>query len=141
MIISSLLGVALGIISATSSIMVRLWEHARVAHRCQHACFLAWADVHAALFAHPGLVPNVRAIGSKHRPNPYYQFYVLDAILTRNWAGLKDALMHLALPALALSTIPLAIVARMTRSSMLEVLRQDYIKTARAKGSAKRRSF
>ena len=61
-------------------------------------------------------------------------FYVLDAILTRNWAALKDALMHLALPAIALSTIPLAIVARMTRSSMLEVLRQDYIKTARAKG-------
>jgi len=61
-------------------------------------------------------------------------FYILDAILTKNWAALKDALMHLALPAIALSTIPLAIVARMTRSSMLEVLRQDYIKTARAKG-------
>jgi len=61
-------------------------------------------------------------------------FYVLDAILTENWAALKNILMHLALPAMALSTIPLAIVARMTRSSMLEVLRQDYIKTARAKG-------
>jgi len=61
-------------------------------------------------------------------------FYVLDAILTRNWAGLKDALWHLTLPAVALSTIPLAIVARMTRSSMLEVLRQDYIRTAKAKG-------
>lgn len=61
-------------------------------------------------------------------------FYVLDSILTRNWSALKDTLMHLALPAIALSTIPLAIVARMTRSSMLEVLRQDYIKTARAKG-------
>jgi peptide/nickel transport system permease protein len=60
--------------------------------------------------------------------------FVLDSILTRNWAALKDALMHLALPSMALSTIPLAIVARMTRSSMLEVLRQDYIKTARAKG-------
>jgi len=61
-------------------------------------------------------------------------FYVLDAIITRNWAALKDVLRHLALPAVALSTIPMAIVARMTRSSMLEVLRQDYIKTARAKG-------
>ena len=60
--------------------------------------------------------------------------FVVDSILTRNWTALKDALMHLALPAIALSTIPLAIVARMTRSSMLEVLRQDYIKTARAKG-------
>jgi len=61
-------------------------------------------------------------------------FYVLDAILTRNWAGLKDAIWHLVLPSVALSTIPLAIIARMTRSSMLEVLRQDYIKTAKAKG-------
>ena len=61
-------------------------------------------------------------------------FYILDSILTRNWPALKDALRHLVLPAVALSTIPLAIVARMTRSSMLEVLRQDYIKTARAKG-------
>jgi peptide/nickel transport system permease protein len=61
-------------------------------------------------------------------------FYILDAILANNWDGLKDALWHLALPAFALSTIPLAIVARMTRSSMLEVLRQDYIRTAKAKG-------
>lgn len=61
-------------------------------------------------------------------------FYVIDSILTQNWAALKDCLEHLVLPAVALSTIPLAIVARMTRSSMLEVLRQDYIKTAKAKG-------
>jgi peptide/nickel transport system permease protein len=61
-------------------------------------------------------------------------FYVIDSIITRNWAALRDVLHHLALPAIALSTIPMAIVARMTRSSMLEVLRQDYIKTARAKG-------
>jgi peptide/nickel transport system permease protein len=62
------------------------------------------------------------------------KFYVLDAIITRNWKALFDVLHHLALPALALCTIPMAIVARMTRSSMLEVLHQDYIKTARAKG-------
>jgi peptide/nickel transport system permease protein len=61
-------------------------------------------------------------------------FYVLDAILARDWPALKDALRHLTLPSVALSTIPLAIIARMTRSSMLEVLRQDYIKTAKAKG-------
>jgi peptide/nickel transport system permease protein len=61
-------------------------------------------------------------------------FYILDTILMRDWAALKDALWHLCLPAFALSTIPLAIVARMTRSSMLEVLRQDYIRTAKAKG-------
>ena len=61
-------------------------------------------------------------------------FYILDAILTRNWVALRDALRHIILPAVTLSTIPMAIVARMTRSSMLDVLRQDYIKTAKAKG-------
>ena len=61
-------------------------------------------------------------------------FYILDAVLTRNWAALKDAIWHLIMPAVTLSTIPMAIVARMTRSAMLEVLRQDYIKTAKAKG-------
>ena len=61
-------------------------------------------------------------------------FYVLDAILTGNWEALKDVLWHIIMPAFTLSTIPTAIIARMTRSSMLEVLRQDYIKTAKAKG-------
>lgn len=65
-------------------------------------------------------------------------FYILDAILTMNWAALKDTLRHIALPAITLSTIPMAIVARMTRSSMLDVLRQDYIKTAKAKGLSQR---
>ena len=60
--------------------------------------------------------------------------YTLDALLTRNWVALKDAIWHLIMPAVTLSTIPMAIIARMTRSAMLEVLRQDYIKTAKAKG-------
>jgi peptide/nickel transport system permease protein len=66
--------------------------------------------------------------------DPITNFYILDALLTKNWPAFKDALWHIILPAFTLSTIPMAIVARMTRSSMLEVLRQDYIKTARAKG-------
>jgi len=61
-------------------------------------------------------------------------FYIIDAIITGNWTALKDVLWHLIMPAVTLSTIPTAIVARMTRSAMLEVLRQDYIKTAKAKG-------
>jgi peptide/nickel transport system permease protein len=60
--------------------------------------------------------------------------YILNALLTRNWALLKDAIQHLILPAMALGTIPMALIARMTRSSMLEVLGQDYVRTARAKG-------
>ncbi len=59
---------------------------------------------------------------------------VLNSILTGNFAVLKDALWHLILPCFAVGTIPMATIARMTRSSLLEVLGQDYIRTAHAKG-------
>lgn len=65
-------------------------------------------------------------------------FYILDAILELNGPALRDALWHLLMPAIALGTIPMAMIARMTRSSMLEVLRQDYVNTARAKGVRER---
>ncbi len=65
-------------------------------------------------------------------------FYLLDALLTRNGEAFANALRHLVLPAVTLSTVPLAIIARMTRSSLLEVLRADYVRTARAKGLAER---
>ncbi len=65
--------------------------------------------------------------------------YLLDALLSGNWQALGNALRHLVLPAITLSTVPLAIIARMTRSSLLEVLRQDYVRTARAKGLAEQR--
>jgi peptide/nickel transport system permease protein len=60
--------------------------------------------------------------------------YIINSLLTFNWEVLVNAVRHLILPAVALSTIPMAIIARMTRSSMLEVLSQDYVRTARAKG-------
>jgi peptide/nickel transport system permease protein len=60
--------------------------------------------------------------------------YIVNSLLTRDWVVLKDVVTHLILPSVALATIPLAIIARITRSSMLEVLRQDYVRTARAKG-------
>jgi len=63
--------------------------------------------------------------------------YILNGIVTGDWKLVGDAIKHLILPAAALGTIPLAIIARMTRSSMLEVLKQDYIRTARAKGLRK----
>ncbi|WP_041328303.1 ABC transporter permease [Rubrobacter xylanophilus] len=59
---------------------------------------------------------------------------VPDAILTGNFAGLWDGVKHLILPAVALGTIPMAVVTRMTRSAMLEVMGEDYIRTAHAKG-------
>ena len=59
---------------------------------------------------------------------------IFNAVVSANWTTLADALQHLILPAVALSTIPMALIARMARSAMLEVLGQDYIRTARAKG-------
>src|SRR5262249_10309486 len=61
-------------------------------------------------------------------------FLILDSILLRDWAMLRDTVRHLVLPAAALGTIPLAVIARMMRSSMLEVLSREYIRTAEAKG-------
>ena len=68
----------------------------------------------------------------------FANMYIFNSIITADWEVLGDVLKHIILPAVALSTIPLAIIARMTRSSMLEVLRQDYIRTARAKGLLER---
>ena len=59
---------------------------------------------------------------------------LVDSLLTLNFAGFWDGLLHLIMPALALATIPMAVIVRMTRSSMLEVMNEDYVRTARAKG-------
>jgi peptide/nickel transport system permease protein len=65
---------------------------------------------------------------------PITNLLVLDSLLRGDLRVTAQALRHLALPALAMATIPMASIARMTRSTMLEVLSQDYIRTARAKG-------
>ncbi|MDP9443063.1 MAG: ABC transporter permease [Actinomycetota bacterium] len=61
-------------------------------------------------------------------------FYVLDGLLTREWDAAFDALAHLVLPAVALGTIPLAIIVRITRASVGEVMHEDFVRTAEAKG-------
>jgi ABC-type dipeptide/oligopeptide/nickel transport system permease component len=65
---------------------------------------------------------------------PRTHFYLIDALLAGDGAALLDLLRHLALPAITLSTVPVAVIARMTRASLLEVLGEDYIRTAWAKG-------
>jgi peptide/nickel transport system permease protein len=66
----------------------------------------------------------------KHPTN----FYVLDAILERDWGAFVDTVKHLILPGIALGSIPLAIITRITRASVLDVQNEDYVRTARAKG-------
>jgi peptide/nickel transport system permease protein len=65
-------------------------------------------------------------------------FYVLDGIITLNFEAAWDAAAHLILPAIALGSIPLAIIARITRASVLDVQNEDYVRTARAKGMSTR---
>ncbi|MEX1071304.1 MAG: ABC transporter permease [Anaerolineales bacterium] len=69
----------------------------------------------------------------------FSNFVILNSILTAQWEVLKDAIVHLILPAAALSTIPLSIIARITRSSMLDVLGREYVRAARAKGVIERK--
>jgi peptide/nickel transport system permease protein len=61
-------------------------------------------------------------------------FFILDGILTREWDAAWDAFLHLLLPAIALSTIPFAVIFRITRASVLDTLEADFVRTAEAKG-------
>jgi ABC-type dipeptide/oligopeptide/nickel transport system permease component len=65
---------------------------------------------------------------------PVTNFLLLDALIGSNWIALKDVAFHLVLPALTLAAYPAGLIARMTRATMLEVMEQDYIRTARAYG-------
>jgi peptide/nickel transport system permease protein len=70
--------------------------------------------------------------------NFFANLYIFNSIITADWKVLGDVLKHLILPSVALSTIPMAIIARMTRSSLLEVLGREYIRAAKAKGVPRR---
>jgi peptide/nickel transport system permease protein len=81
-----------------------------------------------------GWLPSVGRISPLiDLPHPT-NFYVLDSILAGNWEAFVDTGKHLILPAIALGSIPLAIIARITRASVLDVQNEDYVRTARAKG-------
>lgn len=83
-----------------------------------------------------GWTPVSGRISVLYDIEPYTGFFLIDTLMSDEepWSAFWDAIRHLILPAAALGTIPLAVIARMTRSSMLEVLGEDYIRTAKAKG-------
>ena len=81
-----------------------------------------------------GWTPVSGRIGAAFSVDPRTGLLLVDTLWAGDHAAFRDALRHLILPAVALGTIPLAVIARMTRSAMLEVLGEDYIRTARAKG-------
>lgn len=83
-------------------------------------------------------LPTVGRIDVTRTVSHPTNFYLLDALLTGDFRTFVDVLKHLILPGIALGTIPLAIVTRITRASVLEVVNEDYVRTARAKGLAPR---
>jgi peptide/nickel transport system permease protein len=105
--------------------------------------WLGWMLVYvlAVLPSHLGLdlFPISGRISLLYAIPPHTHLIVVDALLAGNGRAALDALWHLVLPALTLGTIPLAIIAKITRGSMLEVLASDYVRTARAKGLGERR--
>jgi peptide/nickel transport system permease protein len=82
-----------------------------------------------------GVLPGPGQLGIYTQPPPHLTGMVaLDALLSADWAALGDALRHLVLPAFVLGYYSTGLITRMTRGSLLEVMRQDYVRTARAKG-------
>ncbi|VVB61163.1 Binding-protein-dependent transport system inner membrane component [uncultured archaeon] len=140
MIFAILIGVVAGIISATKQYSVADYSVMGIALfgismpvfwlgimlMMIFGVFLGWLPIGGRIDL---LLPFNRITG----------FMVVDSIITGNGAALISVLRHLILPAIALGTIPMAVIARTTRSSMLEILRQDFIRTERAKGLSERK--
>jgi peptide/nickel transport system permease protein len=138
-IIALLVGIPLGVISAKKENtiidhLIRLFSVADVSlpsfwlAMIFQIVFFRWLD----LFPIGGRIDTV--VGLISPIEKVTGFYVLDALLTGNWTAFKSSLSHLVLPTMTLACFSMGLIARMTRSTMLEVLREDYITTARAVG-------
>jgi peptide/nickel transport system permease protein len=135
MSIATVFGIAAGVLSAVKQ--YSLWDYG--------AMFMALVGVSMPIFwlglmliylfavKYP-VLPMMGRISLGLEVPDVTGLMVVDAVLAGNWQAFVSALKHLLLPAFTLATIPMAIVARITRSAMLEVLNMDYVRTARAKG-------
>jgi peptide/nickel transport system permease protein len=135
MCIATVFGIAAGVLSAVKQ--YSLWDYG--------AMFMALVGVSMPIFwlglmliylfavKYP-LLPMMGRISLGLEVPDVTGLMVVDALVAGNWQSFVSALKHLLLPAFTLATIPMAIVARITRSAMLEVLNMDYVRTARAKG-------
>lgn len=85
-----------------------------------------------------GWLPSINRLDVKTDLDRRTNLFVIDSVISANWGALGDVLRHLILPAVALGTIPLAIITRITRTAVLEVMQEDHVRTARAKGLAPR---
>jgi ABC-type dipeptide/oligopeptide/nickel transport system permease component len=139
MLVATLVGVPLGVLSArwqgkAPDILIRTISIVGVSMPAFYLGLL----LQILFFRNLDWLPLAGRIDSNLRfTSPVEQithFILLDTILTSNWVAFKDALRHIVLPAMTLAAYPVGLISRMTRAAMLEVLEQDYIRTARAYG-------
>ena len=139
MFIAVVLGIPLGVLSARwnakpPDVLIRLISIAGVS---MPAFFLGLV-LQIIFFRNLEILPLAGRLDSDIRfispVTEITRFIVLDSLLTQNWLAFKDSLLRLILPAFTLAAYPIGLIARMTRAAMLEVLEQDYIRTARAYG-------
>lgn len=136
MLLSTLLGIPLGVLSGVKR---DSWiDHlARFVSISGLALPVFWFAIMAqfVFYSKLGWVPDGERLPfGVDPPRSITRLYAVDALLTGNWSTLRTALAHLALPVAVLAYGSLAVVTRMVRGGMLEVLNQDYVRTARAKG-------
>lgn len=139
MILATLIGVPLGVLSARwqgkfPDIFVRFISIVGVSM----PAFFLGLILQIIFFRNLDLLPLAGRLDSDMRflspVTEITRFIVIDSFLTQNWVAFRDSLLHLVLPAFTLAAYPIGLIARMTRAAMLEVLEQDYIRTARAYG-------
>jgi peptide/nickel transport system permease protein len=135
MLIAIAVGVPAGVISATKR--GSIFDHLSVSVALAGVSMpIFWLGLMLAWFFGVQLkwLPFSARLDTGAQFTPITNLLLLDAVIRGDWNILGQAFRHLLLPAIALSTVPMAIIMRMTRGAMLEVLGQDYVRTARAKG-------
>ena len=137
-IVASLLGVALGVLAAVRR--NKLADNVSMVVALVGVSMpIFWSGILLILLFSGILhvLPSSGRVSPLLQPTGGTAFFILDTIMRGDWTALGDVLVHLILPTLALSLYSMAIITRMTRSSMIETLSADYIRTARAKGLSK----
>jgi peptide/nickel transport system permease protein len=135
--VALIVGIPIGLLSASrpNSLVDRLGMGLALTGVSMPVFWLGLMLVYVfSVFFH--VLPTAGQIGINYSLAPITHIDVLDALLTGNFPAAADVLRHLILPSVTLSTFSMAIIARMTRASMLDALHQDYIRTAYAKGLA-----
>jgi ABC-type dipeptide/oligopeptide/nickel transport system permease component len=140
MVLCLLIGIPLGIISAVKRESV-IDHVSRVAATAAVSMPTFWLGLLLQLlfFRWLQILPATGRLGFYLSPPAHATgLYVVDSLLSGNWTALGDSFVHLILPGAALAASSIAVITRMTRSSLLEILSLDYVRTARSKGLAEK---